>query len=102
MQESGWQWSMEEQNNSDWIIIEVPDAKVADLVSFLTAQPGDPLVDKTLQRRGLKVDVDTLLVQGHKLGVPITVPAATLLSTKIIATQIQDPNIIGPNTAHEI
>lgn len=102
----GWEWSNAERTNPDWIIIQVP---ISDAVaqSLCEPEPGDPKLNKMLQRRGFKLDLDNppkAVVDAIKNynGNPIVVTKAVIDNLKKQKTELQDPNIIGSVQANVI
>lgn len=96
VEEDGWAWSETERTHSEWLLLSVPDAVRDDFDSYLRPEPGDPTTNRMLQRRGLKVDVNSLtLVAPTDL---VTLPQTTfahLQDNSFPAVPIPDPGIIG-------
>lgn len=85
--EDGHKWSTEERTAPYWQIVKVPGAKVKDLIIYTIREPGDPRVQKTLQRRAYEFDL--LAHDGSDLD------TASALALKVEKPPIEDPNVIG-------
>ena len=94
IQEDGWKWGSAELNNGAHSIIAVPGVAAAKMVALLTPELGDPLVNKMLQRRGFKFDIDSYEAAQKLAGAkPLDETAA--LSLVSIKPALVDPDIIG-------
>jgi hypothetical protein len=89
-----------------WTVIDVPGASVADLSAFLASEPGDRILNRTLQRRAFKLDLDGLfgvaaarsmtVMAGaeHTASSSTTITLERALELKVAVAPLSDPNIL--------
>lgn len=76
------------ESSNRWVIVDVPGVRRDDLTAFLAWEPGDPKVDRMLQRRAFKFDLDAW--DGRK-----TLTLAEALSHKRPMPKRADPNVLS-------
>lgn len=89
-----------------WTVIDVPGASVADLSAFLASEPGDRILNRTLQRRAFKLHLDGLfgVAAARSMTVmagaePIAPSSTTItleraLELKVAVAPLSDPNML--------
>ena len=85
--EDGWQWGAAEVNNGASIIIKVPGVPASVLQSLLVPEPGDPKINRMLQRRAFGLNL-----AAHSGG---NLNATTALALRVTKPARADPNVIG-------
>lgn len=83
----GWQWSETERTAPYWTIVKVPGVSVEDLSAYLAPEPGDPRMNRMLQCRAFKFDLDSL-------GVKSTVTASEVQGLKMAMDSLDDPAVL--------
>jgi len=108
----GWPWSQLERTLPFWRIVRVPGMSLSEAEAFLAPEPGDPLVNKMLQRRQFKLDVDGPGFNAqeraffsddaraaHAITISVasflTVDADTVRALKVMKPPLADPKVIG-------
>jgi hypothetical protein len=91
-----------------WTVIEVPGASKEDVSALLAKEPGDPMLNRMLQRRAFKLDLDALGVPDtrRKVGAetmmtlaaaetpPLQLTLSEVLAVKAPIEPLADPNIL--------
>lgn len=90
IQEDGWPWGNAEINNGTHTIVKVPGVPSSKMSALVVPEIGDPLLNRVLQLRGFRFDIDTFESSGR--------PALTeisALSLKVKKVALLDPDVIG-------
>lgn len=97
----GHQWGTQELTNPDWRIVRCPSITVAEAEALLVEEPGDPLINRMLQRRWFYYDLTKLSPQIQALLDPdsprtdFEINRNTARNLKTQKSSIPDPNVIG-------
>lgn len=75
-----------ERNNPAWRIISVPDMSLSEAQALCANEPGDPKVNRMLQRRVFRLDPGTL---------GAAAAAATIRTARVQKVALADPRVIG-------
>lgn len=83
----GWAWGSAELNNGASTIIKVPGVPASVLQSLLMSEPGDPKINRMLQRRAFGLNLAAYA--GGNL------TSASALALRFTKPALADPNVIG-------
>lgn len=85
----GWQWSQAEKTAPYWTIIKVPGVSVDDLSGYLAPEPGDPKLNRMLQRRAFRFDLIA-----YALSAKSTISTLDAQAMKVPVTPLPDPSVL--------